>query len=115
VVSYRRFRVAQLSTLGSMSIAPEPILRAGNDTVSWACIFCRNQSLASTVSAKMINDVMEAIHEVPRMLVDWDRHDLAEVRMHLAGFTASRWPGAPDLVSHFDRKLREFGYDENAA
>jgi hypothetical protein len=34
--------------------------------------------------------------------------------MHLAGFQTSRWPGAPDLVSHFDRKLREFGYDENA-
>ena len=98
-----------------MSIAPEPILRAGNDTVSWACIFCRNQSLASTVSAKMVNDVMEAIHEVPRMLVDWEHHDLAEVRMHFGGFQASRWPGAPDLVSHFDRKLREFGYDENAA
>jgi hypothetical protein len=32
----------------------------------------------------MINDAMEAIHEVPRMLVDWERHDLAEVRMHLA-------------------------------
>jgi hypothetical protein len=98
-----------------MSIAPEPILRAGNDTVSWACIFCRNQSLASTVSAKMVNDVMEAIHEVPRMLVDWDSHNLAEVRMHLASFTASRWPGAPDLVSYFDRKLREFGYEENTA
>ena len=98
-----------------MSIAPEPILRAGNDTVSWACIFCRNQTLASTVSAKMINDVMEAIHEVPRMLVDWEHHDLAEVRMHLGGFQASRWPGAPDLVLHFDKKVREFGYDENAA
>jgi len=34
----------------------------------------------------MINDAMEAIHEVPRMLIDWERHDLAEVRMHLAGF-----------------------------
>ncbi len=107
--------MGELDSLGSMSIAPEPILRAGNDTVSWACIFCRNQSLASTVSAKMINDVMEAIHEVPRMLVDWDRHDLAEVRMHLAGFAASRWPGAPDLVSYFDMRLREFGYDEDAA
>jgi hypothetical protein len=53
-----------------MKIAPEPILRAGNDTISWACIFCRNQSLASTVSTKMINDIMEAIHEVPRMLID---------------------------------------------
>lgn len=98
-----------------MRIAPEPILRAGNDTVSWACIFCRNQSLGNTVSAKMVNDVMEAIHEVPRMLVDWECHDLAEVRLHLSGFQVSRWPGAPDLVSYFDSKLKEFGYKDSAA
>jgi len=96
-----------------MSIAPEPILRAGNDTVSWACIFCRNQSLDSTVSVKMVNDVMEAVHEVPRMLVDWEHHDLREVRTHLGCFRASRWPGAPDLVSYFNRKLKEFGYDDS--
>jgi hypothetical protein len=92
-----------------MSIAPEPILRAGNDTISWACIFCRNQSLGSTIPTKMVNEVMEAIHEVPRMLVDWEHHDIAELRLHLACFQASHWPGAPDLVSHFNRKLKEFG------
>ncbi len=95
-----------------MSLAPEPILRAGNDTVSWACIFCRNQTLRDGTPTKMINDVMEAIHEVPRMLIDWDRHNLEQLRTHLACFPASRWPGAPDLVSHFNRKLGEFGYDE---
>lgn len=63
----------------------------------------------------MINDAMEAIHAVPRMLIDWDHHDLAEVRTHLAGFPASRWAGARDLVSYFDQRLREFGYDENTA
>jgi hypothetical protein len=97
-----------------MSIAPEPILRAGNDTVAWACIFCRNQTLANTVSAKMINEVMEAIHEVPRMLVAWEHHNLAKVRVHFGCFQASRWPGAPDLLLHFDNKLNEFGYDENS-
>jgi hypothetical protein len=63
----------------------------------------------------MINDVMEAIHEVPQMLIDWERHTLAEVRTHFGCFPASRWPGAPDLVAYFDRKLREFGHDNNSA
>ena len=94
-----------------MRLAPEPILRAGNETVSWACIFCRNQTLRDGAPTKMIDDAMEAIHEVPRMLVDWERHDLAEVRMHLATFPAANWPGAPNLVSYFDQKLREFGYE----
>jgi hypothetical protein len=96
-----------------MTIAPEPILRAGLDTISWACIFCRNQTLRDDAPARMINELMEAIHEVPRMLADWRRHDLAEVRIHLACFNASRWTGAPDLVSYFDQKLREFGYNES--
>jgi hypothetical protein len=95
-----------------MSIAPEPILRAGNDTLELACIFCRNQSLASMVSAKMINEVMEAIHEIPRMLVSWEHHDLSEVRLHLGSFQASHWEGAPDFVLHFDKKLSEFGYEK---
>jgi len=60
----------------------------------------------------MINEVMEAIHEIPRMLIDWERHNLADIRLHLSGFSASRWPGAPDLVSHFDKRLKEFGYEE---
>jgi hypothetical protein len=98
-----------------MSIAPTPILRAANDTVSWACIFCRNQSLHAGVSVRMLNDAMEAIHEVPRMVIDWDSHDVAEIRTHLGCFPASRWPGAPDLVAYFDRKLEDFGYDKNAA
>ena len=97
-----------------MSIAPEPILRAANDTVSWACIFCRNQTLRADVSSKMINEVMEAIHEVPRMVIDWKRHDLTEVRLHFGGFPASHWPGAPDLAAYFDQKLKEFGYDEHS-
>ena len=92
-----------------MSIAPQAILRAGNDTVSWACIFCRNQTLREGAAAKMLNEVMEAIHEVPRMLVNWEHHDLEEVRMHLGCFHAANWPGAPDLVMYFDQKVEEFG------
>ena len=97
-----------------MSIAPEPILRAGNDTVAWACIFCRNQTLREDAPVKMLNDAMEAIHEIPRMLVDWDHHDEAEVRAHLGCFPAARWPGAPDLVKYFDQKLKEYGEEKSA-
>jgi hypothetical protein len=95
-----------------MSIAPEPILRAVNETVAWACIFCRNQTLNPSVPIKMLNDAMEAIHAVPYMVLDWERHDLREVRTHLGCFPASRWPEAPDLVVYFDNKLAEHGYAE---
>jgi hypothetical protein len=71
--------------------------------------------LNAGVSVPMLNDAMEAIHEVPRMVVDWDGRDVAEIRTHLACFPASRWPGAPDLVAYFERKLEDFGHDKNTA
>src|SRR4051812_36753344 len=95
-----------------MSIAPEPILRAANETVSWACIFCRNQTIRDGAPVKMINDLMEAIHEIPRMLLDWEHHTVEDLRLHLGCFPAGRWPAAPDLVAFFDRKLKDSGYDD---
>jgi len=40
-----------------MSVAPEPILRAGNETVSWACIFCRNQTLQDGAPTKIRDQI----------------------------------------------------------
>ena len=97
-----------------MSIAPEPILRAGMDTVAWACVYVRNETVRDGAPTKMINDAMEAIHSVPKMLIDWRFDTLREIRMHLACFPASRWPGAPDLVAFFEHRLSHYGYDENA-
>ncbi len=98
-----------------MSIAPEPILRAGNHTVAWACIFIRNQTLRDGAPTKMINDAMEAIHAVSQILTNWRPDALQEIRIHFGCFPASRWPGAPDLVAFFEQKLREYGHYDNAA
>jgi hypothetical protein len=97
-----------------MSLAPEPILRAGNTTVAWACIFIRNQTLREDVPIRMINDAMDAIHAVPGMLIDWRPDTLSAIRNHLGCFPASRWPGAPDLVAFFEQRLKEYGHDEDA-
>ena len=84
--------------------------RAGNEPDYWGCVFCRNQTLQEGAPIQMLNQAMEAIHEVPRMLVDWQHHDVAEVRTHLGGFQTSRWPGAPDLITYFDQRLKEYGH-----
>jgi hypothetical protein len=98
-----------------MRIAPEPVLRAGNETVSLACAFVRNETLRDDAATPMIYAVMDAIHEIPRMLTDWRSDRLKEVRNHFGCFTASRWPGAPDLIAFFEGRLRDYEYDENAA
>jgi hypothetical protein len=38
------------------------------------------------VSIQQVNDLMEAIHEGPAMLMNWDSHDLDELRTHLDCF-----------------------------
>jgi hypothetical protein len=97
-----------------MSIAPEPILRAGNETISWACIFLRNQTLQDGASLRMINELMEAIHEVPNMLANWGGHTVQDVRHHLSCFQAPRWHSAPNLVTFFNQRLVKYGGDEGA-
>jgi hypothetical protein len=97
-----------------MNLAPEPILRAGLDTVGWACIFIRNQTIRDGASTKMINNAMEAVHGVPQMLTHWQPDTLREMRIHFGCFPASCWPGAPDLVAFFEQRLKDYGYDETA-
>lgn len=98
-----------------MTLAPEPILRAALDTVGWACIFIRNQTIREGAPTKMINDVMEAIHEVPQLLTHWRPDSLATVRIHLDCFPASEWQDAPDLLAFFEQRLNDYGYEEDAA
>ena len=107
-------------TVFIQEIAPTPILRAGLDTVSWACIYGRNQTLQNDCDIKKINELMEAVHEVPRMLMSWTPDRLRELRIHLGCFTSSRYPGAPDLVAYFDSRHDEYtraeqGADDQAA
>lgn len=96
-----------------MSIAPEPILRAGLATVGWACIFIRNQTIRDGAPTKMINDAMEAVHAIPQMLTNWRPETLGEMRIHFACFPASQWPGAPNLLVFFEDMLKYYGYAEN--
>ncbi len=98
-----------------MALAPEPILRAALDTVGWACIFIRNQTIREGAPTKMINDAMEAVHEVPQMLTRWRPDTLEEIRVHLGCFPASQWQDAPDLVAFFEQRLKDYGYEEAAA
>ena len=92
-----------------MDTPPAPILEATLYTLHIALIQARNCSLKRTPeAAKQANDFMEAVHEIPRMLYHWSRHDVADLRMHFGCYHFSRWPEySPDLVKVFDTKLAE--------
>jgi hypothetical protein len=97
-----------------MPIAPEPVLRAGNEVVYQACVYCRSVALDGTAIPQMIAELMDAIHDVPRALVNWQSdYSIDVLRSHLGTVSAKKWPGMPNLVAIFDSKLQE--YSRNAA
>jgi hypothetical protein len=50
---------------------------------------------------------MEAIHEVPDFLANWQLHNLEEIRLHLNCFDSTKWHGSPNLTKIFNTKLQE--------
>lgn len=103
-----------MSTVFLRQLAPTSIMRAGLDTVSWACIYARNMSLSDRFEQSAINELMEAIHEVPRMLMSWSPGRLREIRNHLGCFNFDRYPESPDLVAYFDKRLTDYTNAEQA-
>jgi hypothetical protein len=73
-----------------------------------AFIYCRNITLSPEKDRrKEVNEIMEAIHEVPDFLKSWQLHDLKELRLHLSCFDSTKWVGSPNLLKIFDAKLQE--------
>lgn len=60
----------------------------------------------------MINDLMEAIHDIPYQLKTWNDERVDTLRLHLRCFDHTQYPGAPNLLARFEMLLRS--YNEEA-
>ncbi len=91
----------------SSPLAPEPILRACLRVLFVAAYTTRNWTLSEEVSRKQINDLWEAIHEIPDLIKRWrgDEEGLRELRMYFREYR-ERWP-SPDLQGIFDQALND--------
>jgi len=90
-------------------LAPEPILRAALAVLHFAAVTTRNWTLADDISRKQINDLWEAIHEIPDLIKRWrgDEDSLRELRMYLQEYDR-RW-SSPKLERIFDQALSNPG------
>ncbi len=88
-----------------MTTPPADVLEAALHTLDHALVYTRNFTIQPTADARQINDLMEAIHAIPGDLTRWAPHSFDTLRLHLACFQHTRWPGAPDLVRLFDSRL----------
>ena len=94
------------------AFAPEPVMRAALDILQHACVYVRNATLAPDASVKMINDLMEAIHDIPSQLKTWDDRRIDTLRLHLRCFDSTLYPGAPNFSNRFEMLLAS--YNEEA-
>ena len=98
-----------------MSMAPDPILKATLETLSWAVTTCKNWTYSPGVPVKLINDLMDAIHNLPDFVMNWERHSLAELLTNLSYIDTEGWRErapqfpAPDLVAVFKDRLSYYG------
>jgi len=83
---------------------PGPVLAAALKALHFGLVWCRKRALEGNAKPEEIAVMMDALHHVPEMLRDWNRHTIGEIRTHLDCFDGRRWNG-PDLVAVFDAEL----------
>ena len=88
-------------------LAPEPILRAALYVVHVAAYTTRNWTLADEVSRQQINDLWEAIHEVPSLVTRWRPDAERELLMYLDEYDR-KWP-SPRLRARYEGHLARGG------
>lgn len=81
-------------------MAPEPILKGALRVLHVAGYTTRNWTLSDTVSRKQINDLWEAIHEIPDLIKRWRPDAEPELIMYLKEYN-EKWQ-EPNLLALFD-------------
>jgi hypothetical protein len=84
---------------------PPEILDAALFTLKWACVHARNLTLGDGTHVRQVNELMEAVHELPHFLANWSDDRLSELRVHLSCFDHSKFPGSPNLLAIFNSRL----------
>lgn len=85
-------------------MAPEHILRATLRVLFIAGCASRNWTLAEEIPRKQINDLWEALHEIPDLLCRW-RDDAEEELLRYFDEYNGNW-SSPDLRAIYDDALR---------
>jgi hypothetical protein len=82
-----------------MALPPDNILRGALHVLFISAVYTRNWTLADEVSRKQINDLWEAVHEIPDLLTRWRADAEDEILMYLREYR-ERW-SEPDLETAY--------------
>jgi hypothetical protein len=92
-------------SIAKHQFAPPAILEAALQTIHRACVMARNCTLPGHEDAAKANSLMEAVHEIPNLLTNWNADRLREIQNHFSCFESQEWPGSPDLTLIFNDRL----------
>ena len=95
--------------MNDTTLAPTNILKAGLQTLHRANTHLRNANLPNSgIDQDSILKLAEAIHNIPRLLLDWKEDSLKEIRLEFGTFKQDSWPNGSglDLLAIFDSQLK---------
>jgi hypothetical protein len=72
---------------GSMAVAPEPYLSACLAVLDRAIIHCR----AASWSPERVADLMDAVHNIPWLIQNWERCDIDFLRTSFLQAYERKW------------------------
>jgi hypothetical protein len=78
---------------------PSTILKAALDVLFICGVYTRNWTLRDDVSRKQINDLWEAVHEIPSLLMRWHEGAEMELIQYLDEYDG-KWP-VPSLKARY--------------
>ena len=86
-----------------MAVAAEPYLSACMELLYRSTLLCRMWGWSGEVSAEHLSELMDAVHNVPALVQDWERCDLKLLRDVLGDYQA-KWlrRGGLALLEIFD-------------
>jgi hypothetical protein len=81
-----------------VAVAPEPYLSACMAVLSWASLACRAWGWSGEVTAEHLADLMDAIHNIPDLVQDWERCDVELLRKSYLLAYQQKWAGRGGLA-----------------
>ena len=91
-----------------MNEAPKPIMKATLRTLKWAMVYCRNYTQSKKPNLNQINELMEAIHDIPDQLYRWNDDSMDRLKLHLRCFDSNKWNDSPNLLIYFENELERY-------
>jgi hypothetical protein len=88
------------------SFAPSDVMFATLKTLFCAAYTTRNWTLGEEVTRKQINDLWEALHNVPDLLTRWEGSQTEEEIVSYLREYSEKWK-APDLLERYKIHLNE--------